>query len=55
MDAFKAGEDDACWASFQARIDFFHVEKHNPDPLGWATVVVYTCVRSCDGGEGGYR
>ncbi|KAL6647660.1 hypothetical protein ACP70R_015097 [Stipagrostis hirtigluma subsp. patula] len=39
-------------------LHFLRVEARDPDPLDWATVVVYTCARSCDGGgggEGGYK
>lgn len=39
-------------------LHYFRVEPRDPDPLNWATVVVYTCARSCDGGEpsgSGYR
>lgn len=30
-------------------LDYFGVEAGDPDPLGWATIVVYTCAVSCDG------
>jgi pre-rRNA-processing protein TSR4 len=26
---------------------FFHIE-NDPDPLNWATIIVYTCLESCD-------
>nr|CAB3451710.1 unnamed protein product [Digitaria exilis] len=35
-------------------LHFFHVEACDPDPVDWATVVVYTCARSCGGGGSGY-